>query len=363
MQLDNFNFSIYLVAFLSLLFSMMIGWFLYKSDVPPYLLDVPDKRKIHTRPTPLVGGITVIFSMFIVIILFRLYANTQIQLFLIFSIYFFFVGLFDDLFRWNYKKKLILQVLGIIVFIFSISSNISHLTFISIYSDYKILNYIIIILWILVIINAFNFFDGVNFLAGTLAIVFFSSYAIYYYSLGEYIPFVLAIILIFSIGGFLAYNRAPAKMFLGDGGSIFLGFAIATFPIIFKSDISNSLDMAFPVTISFILIADTTFVIVNRILHGKSPFYPDKSHLHHQLLNLKFRNRYIVLIIIAGAFLHSVLAFFTQNIELIWFIILLILMNLLFIVMPRFLPAVFEKYNLWGLKNVYDNIIKFIEKK
>jgi len=359
MQLDNSNLSIYFAAFLSLLFSIMIGRLLYKSDLPPALLDMPDKRKIHTRPTPLVGGITVIFSTLIVIILFRLYANTQIQQFIIFSLYFFFIGLFDDLFRWNYKKKLILQVFGVIIFISSISSNISHLTFISIYSDYKILNYIIIVLWMLFIINAFNFFDGVNFLAGCLAIIFFSSYAIYYYRLGDNLPLTLAIVLIFSIIGFLVYNRAPAKMFLGDGGSMFLGFAIAAFPIIFKSDTSNPLDLAFPVIVSFILISDTTFVIVNRIIKGKSPFKPDKSHLHHQFLNLNFRNRYIVIIIIVGAILHSTLAFQSQEIELIWFIILLILVNIIFIVLPRFLPALFKKYNLWRLKNIYDNFINY----
>ena len=363
MQLDNLNLSIYLVAFLSLLFSIMIGRFLYKSDIPPFLLDMPDKRKIHTRPTPLVGGITVIFSTLIVIILFQLYTKIQIEQFIIFSIYFFFVGLFDDLFRWNYKKKLFLQILGIIIFIITISSNISHLTFSSIYSDYKILNYIIIALWMLVIINAFNFFDGVNFLAGSLAIVFFSSYAIYYYRLGDDLPLTLAIVLIFSIIGFLVYNRAPAKMFLGDGGSMFLGFAIAAFPIIFKSDTSNSLDLAFPVIVSFILITDATFVIVNRIIKGKSPFKPDKSHLHHQLLNLNFRNRYIVIIIITGALLHSTLAFFTQKIELIWCIILLILINIIFIGLPRFLPALFKKYNLWEFKNIYDKIINYFEEK
>jgi len=362
-HLDNFNLSICLAAFLSLLFSIIVGRFLYKADLPPSLLDMPNKRKIHTAPTPLVGGITVIFSMLIIIILFQLYTNINIQLFIIFSLYFLFIGLFDDLFRWDYKKKLILQVFGIILFIISISSNISHLTFMSIYSDHKFLNYIIIFLWILIIINAFNFFDGVNFLAGSLAIVFFSSYAIYYNGLGENLPLILLVILIFSIIGFLVYNRAPAKMFLGDAGSMFLGFAIASFPIIFKSNTSDSLDLIFPLIVSFILISDTTFVVVTRVIKGKNPFYPDKTHLHHQLLNLKFRNRYIVLIIIAGAILHSILAFLSYEIELTLLLTLLILVNTIFIVMPRFLPVLFAKYNLWGLKNIYDDIVKCFKGK
>ena len=136
----------------------------------------------------------------------------------------------------------------------------------------------------LLIINAFNFFDGVNFLAGSLAIVFFSSYAIYYNGLEENLPLLLMGILIFSIIGFLFYNRAPAKMFLGDAGSMFLGFALASLPIIFKSNASNTLDLTFPMIVLFILISDTTFVVVSRFIKGKNPLHPDKTHLHHLVL-------------------------------------------------------------------------------
>ena len=94
---------------------------------------------------------------------------------------------------------------------------------------------------------------------------------------------------------------------------------------------------------------------------GKNPFNPDKTHLHHQLLNLKFRNRYIVLIIIVGAILHSILAFLSSKFELILLLTILILVNTIFIVMPRFLPVLFAKYNLWGLKNIFDNIVKYFK--
>jgi len=361
--LDNFILTIIIAAILSLLFSTLIGRLLYKSDLPSSLLDIPNKRKIHTRPTPLVGGITIIFSMLLVIILLQLYTVHQTQQFIIFSLYFLFVGLFDDLFRWDYKKKLILQVIGIILFIISISSNISQLTLFSIHSDYILINHVIVFFWLLFIINAFNFFDGANFLAGSLAVVFFSSYAIYYFQAGGNLPFVLLIVLIFSIIGFLTYNRAPAKMFLGDAGSMFLGFALASFGIIFQSSTHNSLNMTFPVIVLFILISDTIFVIVNRIKKGESPFYPDKTHLHHQFLNLKYRNRYIVLIILVGAILHSILAFQAFNMGLLLLLSLLVLINIIFIVLPRFLPTLFERYNLWGLKNIYDNIIKYIQEK
>ncbi len=361
--MNNFNLNIYLIALLALLFSILVGRFLYKSNMSFVLLDIPDTRKIHTTPTPLLGGITVIFSTLIVIIIFQLYTNTKVEIFIIFSIYFIFVGLFDDLFKWNYKKKLLLQTLGITLFIISIYSNISQLTLFSIYSDFKIINFIIIFLWILFIINAFNFFDGVNFLAGSLAIVFFSSYAIYYNQLGESLSLTLLIVLIFSIIGFLVYNRAPAKMFLGDAGSMFLGFTLASYPIIFKPDEFNTLDLTFPVIVLFILISDTIFVVINRIINSKNPFYPDRSHLHHQFLNLKFRNRYIVFIILLGSILHSLLAFKSSELTLILLVFYLSGINAVFIIMPRFLPVLFAKYNLWGLKKIYDTIINLFEGK
>lgn len=123
-------------------------------------------------------------------------------------------------------------------------------------------------------------------------------------------------------------------------------FSLMIGQFLYKSDTSNSLDLAFPVMASFMLITDSTFVIINRVLKGKTPFNPGKTHLHHKFLNLNFRNRYIVIMFIAGAILYSILTFFVQNIGFFLFIFLLILINIIFVILPCFLPPLFKNYNL-----------------
>ncbi len=363
MHINNFTMNLFFSGFLSFITSLMIGRLLYKSNLPTALLDIPNKRKIHTNPTPLIGGITILFSALLIMLLFNLFQDTRSSLLIIFGMFFFFIGLFDDLFNWDFKKKLILQIFGIFFFLSAADLNCEHLTLNTITFEYKLINYLILGAWMLLVINAFNFFDGVNFLAGSLSIVIFISYAIFYNMTNDFIPSILMIIIIFSTSGFLFFNRIPAKMFLGDSGSMFLGFIIAGFPIIFSHNSTNSLDLTFPIIVSFILISDTIFVIINRVKNRNNPFYPDKTHLHHQLLNLQFRNRYVVFIILIGSILHSFLAFGSSGLTTIWLVICLIVLHIVFIILPRFLPALFAKYSLWGLKHIYDKIINFLQNK
>lgn len=351
-----------IISILSFLISIIIGKFLYKSKLPISLIDKPEPRKIHTTPTPLVGGIAIIFSLLIVTILFNLYNDSAVQIYIIFSLYFFFVGLFDDLFQWDYKRKFLLQIVGTIAFSITIAQNIETLYFSSISSSNLVINYILIFLWILFIINAFNFFDGVNFLAGSLAIVFFSSFILYFRSAGDIFAVSILLILIFSVLGFLIYNRAPAKMFLGDAGSMFLGFTMAAFPLIFSTS-NTQVYLTYFVVVVFILISDTIFVLITRFIRNKNPFRPDKTHLHHQLLNLKFRNRYVVLIISIGALIHTILAVYSNSISLIILIILLNTINFVFIILPRFLPQAVDKYNLWGMKKRFDKTVNYFQDK
>ena len=361
--MQTYNINIYLIALLSLLFSIIIGRSLIKLKTPLSLIDFPNDRKTHTNPTPLIGGITVLFSSLIIIIIFNLFQYDSIEFYLIFAIYFFLIGLIDDIFKLNFQKKLILQILGIVLFLYSLQLNIEQLTFSTITLESKYINYFIIGFWMLFIINAFNFFDGINFLAGSVCIVFFISYVIFYLINNELLPITIMVILIFTILGFLIYNREPVKMFLGDAGSMFLGFTIVGLPLIFSNPSGKSLDLTFPIIVSFILISDTLFVLFTRIKNKNNPFYADKTHLHHQLLNLNFRNRYVVLIILEGSILHSLLAFKSVDLNLTWIILSMILLNIIFIILPRFLPLLFKKYKLWGLKIIYDNMINYLKEK
>ncbi|MFC1784514.1 MraY family glycosyltransferase [Candidatus Neomarinimicrobiota bacterium] len=278
-------------------------------------------------------------SLIVSSLLFGLCTNEKCNYYLLFCIIFFSIGLMDDIFDWNYKKKLTLQIISVALFLLVIPIDLSKLTFSSIEIQIPKLNYLLVLLWIIAVINSFNFFDGINKLGGSLAIVFFASYCIFYYSRQSTIPIEIFLIIIFSIFGFLVYNRTPAKMFMGDSGSMLLGFLIATTPLLFTSTDAVGIDITFPVIITSILIMEITYLIFSRIKYKNSPFSPDRNHLHHVLLDFNLRNRYVVLIIVFATILLSILAFFSK--QLLFYQIVLI--ELLFfgtiIVLPRLIRS------------------------
>ena len=324
-------------AIFSLIFSLLIGKILCKVSIPKRMYDYPNKRKIHHIPTPKVGGLIIFSSLIVTSFLFGLFIDNIYNYYITICIAFFLIGLLDDAFDWSYGKKLSAQTLFIIIFLTIIPVDFSKLIFSSIDIQIPWLNYLLLVLWILAIINSFNFFDGINFLAGCLAIVFFTSYSLLFFNFQTIIQLEVYLIIIFSIFGFLFFNRAPAKMFLGDSGSMFLGFLIATLPLLFTSETNPGIDVTFPVIITSILILETIYLIFSRIINRKSPFAPDKTHLHHQLLNLNLRNRYVVIIIVFSSILFSILAYFSN--QLLFYQIMLIELFLFsfIIVLPRFL--------------------------
>ncbi len=324
-------------AVFSLLLTLIIGYICCKIPIPKQLVDYPHKRKIHQIPTPKIGGCIILISLLVTSLLFGLFKDEIYSYYLILCTIFFLIGFLDDVYDWNYKKKLISQISGIMLFLIIIPIDISKIIFTSIDIQIPWLNYLLLLLWIITIINSFNFFDGINFLAGSLAIIFFSSYFIMYNSSQSIIPIEIIIILIFSISGFLVFNKTPAKMFLGDSGSIFLGFLIATLPLLFESKTYRGIDVTIPVIITSILVMDTIYLIFSRIRNKKSPFNGDKTHLHHQLLNLNLINRYVVLIIVFSTILFSILAYFSRQLLFYQVMVILLFLFGIIIVLPRFL--------------------------
>jgi len=328
-------------AAFSLLLSLLAGYIFCKVSVSKELYDYPSKRKIHHIPTPRTGGFIVFISLIVSSLLFGLCKdeNENYNYYLILCMVFFSLGLVDDIFDWNYKKKLISQIIGVSLFLLIIPIDISKLTFSSIEIQIPWLNYLLVLLWIIAVINSFNFFDGINKLAGSLAIVFFASYGIFYYGMQSIIPLEIFLILIFSILGFLVYNKTPAKMFMGDSGSMLLGFLIATSPLSYTSTVAVGIDVTFPVMITSILIMETMYLIFSRVKHKNSPFYPDRTHLHHLLLDFNIRNRYVVLIIVFATILLSILAFFSEQLLFYQIVAIELLFFGIIIVLPRLIRA------------------------
>lgn len=213
--------------------------------------------------------------------------------------------------------------------------NISRITFSSIELQIPWLNFILMALWIVTIINSFNFIDGVNKLAGSIAIIIFISYYLMFRNQQNNITLDIYIILIFSIIGFLVYNKTPAKIFLGDGGSLLIGFIIATIPLLHLSSEITGINITRPFIITSILMMDTFYLILSRIKHKKSPFSPNKDHLHHHLLNMNLRNRNVVFLIAIFTIAVSILAFYSSSLSLYQIILIELLIFGIIIALPR----------------------------
>jgi UDP-GlcNAc:undecaprenyl-phosphate GlcNAc-1-phosphate transferase len=285
------------------------------------IYDIPNEnRKIHKDVIPTLGGLAIYFTFFIIFGLF--YGKTINK-----DVYYFFIsttiliatGIKDDLIGIDATKKLIIQILCS--------------TIVVIFSDYRITNfnglfgittltfplsYLVSIFIIIFITNTINLIDGINGLAGTLSIFAFLASILISYNLNSFMTLNFSVLLIFVILPFLYYNIYKPKIFLGDTGSLFLGFTISIIII-------NLLNKNFEIqyyksgvclifSIVVIPLMDTIRVFLLRIFIGKSPFSADNNHIHHRLLHLGFTHIQITIILFSLTLLFFLINLFLQYI-------------------------------------------------
>jgi UDP-GlcNAc:undecaprenyl-phosphate GlcNAc-1-phosphate transferase len=265
------------------------------------VLDYPATRKVHTAPTPLLGGLAV-FLAFVTAVLANSILDIQVLAILLGASFIVLVGVLDDFHGMPAGFKLLAQFMAVAVVMASgvvlslpTPPGLGQLT-----------NGLLTAVWILGITNAMNFFDGMDGLATGLSIITASFLGLV--AVQTYQPFLgwLAAAIAGSCLGFLPFNfrwRRPAAIFLGDSGSTFLGFALASLAV--KGDWAQNsiLDLATPVLIFWIFIFDMTHITVMRIATGKVRSvhewlaYVGRDHLHHRLDALLHNTRKTVLLI------------------------------------------------------------------
>jgi UDP-GlcNAc:undecaprenyl-phosphate/decaprenyl-phosphate GlcNAc-1-phosphate transferase len=265
------------------------------------LLDVPNDRTMHELLTPRLGGLA-IFAGFISAITIFGKVDYGIQYLLAGCVLIFFIGLKDDIVSVSAAKKFIIQVLAAGVVMFMADLRIT--SFQGVFGIFLIdpgTSYMLTFIVIIGITNAINLIDGMDGLAGAIVSVCCFSFGIYFFmSEDKYIaPYsFVAFSLLGGIIGFLRYNVNKAKIFMGDTGSLVCGFIVSVLAIKFIESkvISNTSPVA--VAILFIPIVDTARVFILRILSGKSPFTPDRNHVHHRLIEIGFSTLSAVAILV-----------------------------------------------------------------
>lgn len=268
-------------------------------------VDIPkDARRMHKKPTPRIGGIAIVFGFTVATLCFaepsRQLAGTLSGAAIIVV-----MGFIDDCKDLNAKLKFVIQIIAALVVIFVGDIKIDVFTNPNVLSDnpYWILpqwlSIGLTVIWIVFITNAVNFIDGLDGLAAGVSAIMSVSLVFISIRVDEYPIALLGIALMGSCFGFLPFNFNPAKIFMGDTGSTFLGFMLATLSIqgVFKS--YAVISFAVPLLILGLPLFDAAFAMLRRILQGKSPMVADRGHLHHRLVDMGFSQKQTVFILYA----------------------------------------------------------------
>lgn len=292
------------------------------------LFDLPGERKVHFTPIPSLGGIGIFASVvFAVTTLVSFSTTPALQFFIAASIIIFFLGMKDDILLISPMKKFTGQFLATFLLAYQKDFQLTSFHgFLGIYDLHPAISILFTYMTILVIINAFNLIDGVDGLAGTLGLFSTLFFGVVFAIEKDYSYAILSFSMAASLVAFLLYNYSPARIFMGDTGSLMLGLVNAVLVIRFintESMTSSTLDFQSAAAIGFaalfIPLMDTLRVIVIRVYFGRSPFDPDVNHIHHILLRRGLSHLQITgLLTLASAFfLGFALAFDSLGINFI----------------------------------------------
>ena len=273
-------------------------------------VDVPkDNRRMHKVPIPRMGGLA-IFAGFLVSVLFFVPLGTEFRSILIGALILVVLGIIDDIVALKPKTKFAGQIIAALIPALSGVSihGIVNPFVPGQYSTLGIFSIPITLIWIVGITNAVNFIDGLDGLAcGVSAIATVTMFIIAVLFGETYIALMMAA-LAGACLGFLPYNMNPAKIFMGDTGSMFLGYILATVSIQGLFKFYAVISFAVPFILLGLPIFDTGFAIVRRLLKGQSPLQADRGHVHHRLIDLGFDQKQSVAILYAFSALMGLTA-------------------------------------------------------
>ncbi len=296
-------------------------------------LDLPNARKVHKVPIPRLGGLGIYFGFLLGYMLFGK-ESIQMNSILIGSFVIVITGIIDDIKPIPAKYKFLGQLVGASIIPLYGGILLKDISAFGLYMNFGIFSYPITIFFILGVINCMNLIDGLDGLAGGIASIYFITIGIIsvIFKNSSGLDTILTFVMLGSTLGFLFHNFNPASIFMGDSGSMFLGYMIAVISLLGYKNVTFT-SFIVPIFLLAIPILDTLFAILRRIVNHKPISMPDKNHLHHQFLKKNFSQRKTVLIIylidalFAIASIIYVLGDFKQGVIIyaILFIIVLIL--------------------------------------
>lgn len=307
--MNNMNYA-------SMIFAFVIAFIFTLATTPvvrrfAYIIgavDVPkDKRRVHKRPTPRIGGLAIIFGFIVAVLVAfsrdewtRQTIGTLTGAGILAAL-----GIIDDCKELDAKLKFVVQIAAALVVIYVGNIRIAFISNPNVFSEASHImlptwvSVTVTVIWIVFITNAVNFIDGLDGLAAGVSAIMSMSLVFISISTHNYAIALMGLALMGSCFGFLPFNFNPAKIFMGDTGSTFLGYMLAVLSIqgMFKS--YAVISFAVPIIMLGLPLFDAIFAMIRRVLSGKSPMVADRGHLHHRLYDMGFSQKQTVFILYA----------------------------------------------------------------
>lgn len=328
------GYNVFIIILTTFLTSLILTYLMIKISKNMNIMDIPNERSVHKKPTPLLGGIAIFLSFLFGFILFGNQNPLMISI-LIASFLILLLGIFDDIKPIKARYKFVIHILVALIVVFYGGLKLTHVDIFGLSLNFKWMSPYITILIIAGIINAVNLIDGLDGLCAGISSIYFLTIGVIALILNKFngLDIILSFIMLGSTLGFLVFNFPPAKIFMGDTGSTFLGLMISVIMLLgFKTVTLTSL--LIPLVLLILPITDTLFAIIRRALNKKPIGQADKEHIHHQLLK-HLSTRKTILVIYVVDLIFSVVSIFYaigKKKEMIIFYILLmfILLYLVF---------------------------------
>ena len=321
--------NIFFIVFITFVCSLFLVPIVKKMASHIGAIDYPNERKVHNKPTPRLGGLAIFLSFLLGYIFFGQITVQMISI-LISGFILIILGICDDIKPLKAKHKFIVQVIAALIVVFYGNIYIPMISAFGSNIEFGIYGYPLAVIFIVAIINAINLIDGLDGLAAGTCSIFYLTTAILSFYLVRLngLDVILCLLMLGSTLGFLIYNFYPASIFMGDTGSMFLGFMIAVIGLLgYKGTTVTSLIV--PIIILFLPILDTIFAIFRRIIKGENIGKADKAHIHHQLLRLNKSVRKTVLIMYGVNLICAAVSIFyvlgDNKVAIILYIILIII--------------------------------------
>ena len=303
--------NVFVIVIVTLLTSLILVPIIKKVAIHVNAMDEPNARKIHKVPMPRLGGLAIYLAFLLGYMLYG-EVSTQMLSILIGGFLLILVGFIDDIKSVPARYKLVVQIIAATIVVLYGDLSFSEVSVFG-YKIYfnEFWGSLASIVFIVAITNAINLIDGMDGLAAGISSIYFLTIAIIAFILNRIggLDVIISLIMLGATLGFLVHNFPPAKIFMGDSGSLFLGFMISVIALL-GYKVTTFTSLIVPIVILAIPIFDTIFAILRRLLKGQNIGVADKEHFHHQLLKMRYSQTKSILIIYAIDIAFAVVSIF-----------------------------------------------------